>query len=246
MASSGTSGTSRYGPGHNASQVKHHEWRTAENSAGHLLPHLKRIVGQNPQLKLLDVGAGSGTISTSLACHMPRGQVTATDLSEDILQRAANLAMAAGVTNIVFRRANVFELPFADATFDVAHAHQVLCHLAEPSRAIKEIFRVVKPGGIVALRECDMQMWCMFPELAGLVKSHEVFVKTMLAHGGQDQGGRRLVSWAVAAGIPRDNIEASFGTWCYSDAPDRKVFGEPTFMKGQRPAPWRIWVEAGS
>lgn len=226
---------SQYGPGHSASQVKHHEWRTAENSAGHLLPHLKRIAGLKPQLKLLDVGAGSGTISASLAGHMPEGQVIATDISDEILKQAAAHAEAKGVANISFRKASVFELPFDDAAFDVAHAHQVLCHLSEPSRAIKEMLRVVKPGGVVALRESDMQMWCMFPELPGLVKAHKLMVTTLLANGGQDQGGRRLVSWVVDAGIPRDKVEASFGTWCYSDAPDRKVWGKMTPVSSSNP-----------
>lgn len=239
-----TTKASQYGPGHSASQVKHHEWRTAENSAGHLLPHLKRIAGQNPQLKLLDVGAGSGTISASLAGYMPEGHVTATDISNEILGQAAAHAEAKGITNVSFRKASVFELPFDDGEFDVAHAHQVLCHLSDPSGAVKEMLRVVKPGGVVALRESDMQMWCMFPELAGLVKFHELMVKTILANGGQDQGGRRLVSWAVAAGVPRDRIEASFGTWCYSDAPDREVWGkrDMTFPFEQCPA---RRVEAG-
>lgn len=217
---------SRYGPGHDASHVKHHEWRTAENSAGHLLPHLRRIVDVNPHLKLLDVGAGSGTISASLAQKMPEGQVTATDISEDILQRASEFAQSMGATNVEFRTANVFELPFEDATFDVAHAHQVLCHLGEPSRAITEMVRVVKPGGVIALCESDMRMWCLFPELDGLVKFYDMMVNTLVANGGQDKGGRQLVSWAVAAGVRRDDIEAGFGTWCYSSAPDRKVWGK--------------------
>lgn len=221
-----TSKANQYGPGHAASQVQHHEWRTAENSAGHLLPHLKRLAEQNPHLRLLDVGAGSGTISASLARYMPEGEVTATDISDEILQRAADYARSTGVTNLAFQAASVYKLPFEDDAFDIAHAHQVLCHLDDPSSAIREMVRVVKPGGIVALRESDMKMWCMFPELAGLVKFHEMTVKTLVANGGSDEGGRRLVSWTVEAGVTRDKIQASFGTWCYSDPPDRKTWGE--------------------
>lgn len=220
------SSKSQYGPGHAASQVKHHEWRTAENSAAHLVPHLERAAKQNPHLKLLDVGAGSGTISASLAKYVPHGQVTATDISQDILDRAAEFAMSAGVTNIGFQTASVYELPFDDASFDIAHAHQVLCHLDDPTRAMKEMVRVVKPGGIVALRESDMQMWCFWPELRGLTQFHDMTVKLLLANGGQDKGGRQLVSWAIKAGIPRESIDASFGTWCYSNPPDRKTWGE--------------------
>lgn len=216
--------TSQYGPGHDASHVKHHEWRNAENSAGHLLPHLRRIAGQNPQLKLLDVGAGSGTISASLAQEMPGGQVTATDISGAILQQAAAHAASSGVSNMAFQTASATELPFADATFDVAHAHQVLCHLGEPHRAVEEMLRVVKPGGIIALREVDMLMWCMYPETEGLTDFCRMMAKTMVRNGGHEDAGRRLVSWVMEAGVSRDNIEASFGTWCFSDPADRGVW----------------------
>ncbi|KAK7408533.1 hypothetical protein QQX98_009294 [Neonectria punicea] len=214
----------KYEPGYRATQVKHHEWRTAENSAGHLLPRLKSIVKETPQLKLLDVGAGSGTISASLAKYMPDGQVLATDLSDEILDRAGKYAESVGVKNIKFQKANVYELPFPDSTFDVTHAHQVLCHLDAPADAIREMLRVTKPGGVVALRESEMRMWCMWPELPALLQFHDVIAKTLVANGGQDNGGRQLVSWTMKAGVARDDITASFGTWCYSAPEDRKVW----------------------
>ncbi|KAH7022275.1 S-adenosyl-L-methionine-dependent methyltransferase [Ilyonectria destructans] len=216
-----TAGHNMYGPGYGATQVTHHEWRTAENSAGHLLPRLQSIAKQTPQLKLLDVGAGSGTISASLAKYMPEGQVTATDISDEILGRAKLHADSVGVKNIQFQRANVYELPFPDSTFDVTHAHQVLCHLDAPSDAIREMVRVTKPGGVVALRESEMKMWCIFPELPPLLRFHEIAAKTLVANGGQDKGGRQLVSWTMKAGVAREDITASFGTWCYSAPEDR-------------------------
>ena len=77
----------QYLPGYKASQVIHHEWRTAENSAAYIIPKLVSLREQNPQLSFLDVGAGSGTISVGLAKYIPEGKVTATDLSDVILER---------------------------------------------------------------------------------------------------------------------------------------------------------------
>ncbi|RTE80412.1 hypothetical protein BHE90_005114 [Fusarium euwallaceae] len=219
-----SSGHNKYGPGYG--QVRHHEWRTAENSSSHLLPKLQSMAKDNPKLKLLDVGAGSGTISTSLARYIPDGHVTATDISDEILVRAREYADSQGVTNIEFKRADVFELPFSDSTFDVTHAHQVLCHLDTPTEAIQEMIRVTKPGGVVSLRESDMHMWCFWPEIPGLLKFHENQIRVLVANGGQDKGGRQLVSWALKAGVARQDITASFGTWCYSDPEDRRVWAE--------------------
>jgi ubiquinone/menaquinone biosynthesis C-methylase UbiE len=219
-----------YAPGHDVSQTKHHEMRTAENSATHLLPHLRRLAPQLPHLKLLDVGAGSGTITASLAKYLPPdGTITATDISDSILARAQEYAISQGLDSnrITFQKATVYSLPFPDEQFDVVHAHQVLSHLDSPVDAIREMVRVCRPGGVVSLRETDMAMWCFWPETEALQEGFRRLVeKTLVANGGQDRAGRRLVSWALAAGVERGQIEAGFGTWCYSEPQDRRAWGE--------------------
>ena len=125
------------------STTVHHEWRTASNSAAYLLPTLVEKARHNPSLTLLDVGAGSGTITASLAPYMPQGKIIATDISNEILQRAKQHAEKVGVGGIVeTREANVYELPFKDGEFDVVHASMVLAHLDDPVKAVGEMIRV--------------------------------------------------------------------------------------------------------
>lgn len=219
-----------YLPGYRTSHVQHHEWRTAENSAAYLLPTLKSLAEQNPQLSLLDVGAGSGTISTSLAKYMPEGRLTATDLSDTILERARDLAKSANATNMTFQQANAYELPFPDDSFDVTHTHQMLAHLGAPVDALRELLRVTKPGGIVAVRETDMQMWCQWPDLPGLKRSVEVIHQTHEASGGSTTAGRQLLPWALEAGAKRENITQTYGTWCFSAPEDKIPFGKLPFL----------------
>ncbi|KAH6617549.1 S-adenosyl-L-methionine-dependent methyltransferase [Chaetomium tenue] len=237
-----------YAPGHAASQTQHHEWRTASNSAAHLLPHLHRAAQQLQQqqqatprpLQLLDVGAGSGTISASLAQHLAPlgGTVLATDISDDILARAAAHAADVGAAgNMAFRRASVYALPFADGAFDVVHAHQVLCHLKAPVEAVREMVRVCRGGGggggLVALRESDLHSWCVWPETEGLRKFHRLMVATLVANGGEDRGGRKLLSWVLEAGVDREDVEAGFGAWCFSTSEDKRVWGESMISRLQ-------------
>ncbi|KAH7629116.1 hypothetical protein B0T09DRAFT_342240, partial [Sordaria sp. MPI-SDFR-AT-0083] len=73
-----------------------------------------------------------------------------------------------------------------------------------------------------------MRMWCFWPELPSLLKFHELMVEIMLVNGGQDKGGRKLVSWVMDAGVKREAIEAGFGTWCYSAPEDRRRHTLPT------------------
>jgi SAM-dependent methyltransferase len=235
MTTPPTDNPPHYPPGHAPSQTQHHAWRTAPNSAPHLLPHLPDLLHRTPHLKLLDVGAGPGTLSASLAAHLhpTGGTVTATDISPEVLARAADHAAAQGVSNISFREASVYGLPFDDGEFDVVHAHQVLCHLDRPVEAVREMLRVCRPGGgVVALREADMRMWCFWPEgKGGLERFRGLTGEVLVANGGQEMAGRRLVEWVMKAGVPREGIEAGFGTWCYSEPEDRRVWGEFCFRK---------------
>ena len=113
-----------YTHGHHESVLRSHKWRTAENSAGYLLPHLA------PDAKVLDVGCGPGTITAGLADRVPRGHVTGIDAVQDILEQAREAA--GDRENMDFAAGDVYALGYPDASFDVVHAHQVLQHLSDP------------------------------------------------------------------------------------------------------------------
>ena len=213
-----------YMPGYG--QVSHHEWRTAENSAAYLLPKLQDIASSTPYLKLLDVGAGSGTITASLAKYTPSGTITATDLSDEILQEAADYAKRQGVSNIRFEQANIYELSkqYGSESFDVVHSHQVLCHLDDPVSALSEMLKVTKSGGVVAVRESDLRMWNCYPDFPEIEASHKLQIAVHEASGGSSTVGPQLVSFAMKAGAKREQITATMGAWCHSTPEDRKMW----------------------
>src|SRR5437867_8482705 len=109
-----------YTHGHHESVLRSHTWRTAENSAGYLLPHLR------PGLSLLDIGAGPGTITADLAALVSPGRVTAVEVTEAALSLARTEADRRGQENIDFVVADVHALDLPGGSFDVVHAHQVL------------------------------------------------------------------------------------------------------------------------
>ncbi|KAI1774581.1 S-adenosyl-L-methionine-dependent methyltransferase [Hypoxylon cercidicola] len=129
-------------------------------NAAYLLKRLEALQQSNPKSALLDVGAGSGTISITLAKAIPEGRVIASDVKQDIPTRAQAIAESEGVKNIEFQQAGAYKLPFADGTFHVTHCHQVLCHLKASSDTLREMLRVTKPGGLVAVREGDLESDC--------------------------------------------------------------------------------------
>jgi len=131
----------RYTHGHHESVLRSHLWRTAENSAAFLLPHL------TGDATLLDVGCGPGNITADLASRLKNGVVVGIDQSPDVIAQATRNFPPAAHANLEFREGNVYRLEFDDAFFDVVYVHQVLQHLSDPVAALKEMRRVLKPGG---------------------------------------------------------------------------------------------------
>ncbi|WP_428340620.1 class I SAM-dependent methyltransferase [Mycobacterium sp.] len=206
-----------YTHGHHESVLRAHRRRTAENSAGYLLPHVR------PGIALLDVGCGPGTITADLAARIAPGQVTAVELTDDALDLARGEARARGQSNIVFATSDVHALDFPDDSFDVVHAHQVLQHVGDPVQALREMRRVCKPGGVVGVRDSDYAGFIWFPQLPALDRWMTLYVTAARANGGEPDAGRRLLSWAQKAGF--DDIVPTGSLWAFATPEDRGWWG---------------------
>ena len=211
------SSSDTYLHGHHDSVLRSHRWRTAENSAGYLLARLAA------DARVLDVGCGPGTITADLAARVPDGQVTGIDAAGDVLAMAKAEADRRGQANIGFEVGDVYALDFADDTFDVVHAHQVLQHLTDPVAALIEMRRVCRPGGLIAARDGDYGGRFWFPEDPGLTEWQALYRNVARAIGGEPDAGRHMLSWARQAGF--DAVEASASAWCYTGPADRPWWG---------------------
>ena len=211
--------TTVYTHGHHESVLRSHNWRTAANSAGYLLPSIQ------PTMKILDVGCGPGTITIDLAQLVPHGHVTGLEAEAEVLKQARETAAARSVPNIDFAVGNVLALDYPDDTFDVVHAHQVLQHVGDPVRALREMRRVTRPGGTVAARENDHSATFWYPELKGLTKWQRQYLRVCHANGGEPDAGRRLHVWAREAGFDRTSMTLTASTWCHSTPQERAWWG---------------------
>ncbi|KAK3369704.1 S-adenosyl-L-methionine-dependent methyltransferase [Lasiosphaeria ovina] len=203
------------------------ESRTAQNCAAYLLPALQSLKDANPRVALLDVGAGHGSISATLARLIPEGHVTAVDINPDVIPRAKVIAESYGATNISFQAGDIHKLPFEDNTFDVVHCHQVLAHGKDQVGALREMLRVTKPGGLVASREGDMDSEIWWPQTPGMQKAHDYARMLITAHGGGgcSSSGRQLLSWALEAGPKRSQITPSYSVWHFTEKEDKERWG---------------------
>ena len=100
---------------------------------------------------VLDVGGGSGQPSLAIAAVVgDYGSVTYTDPAAGMVKTARAEAERRGLTNIQFHQCAAEQLPFADASFDVAVGRMSAMFFTEVAAALREILRVVKPGGSVS------------------------------------------------------------------------------------------------
>jgi SAM-dependent methyltransferase len=195
-----------YTHGHHDSVLRSHRWRSADNSAAYLLPHLR------PGMSLLDAGCGPGTITADLARRVAPGPVLGIDREEAPLVEARQVASE--LANVRFARGDIYALDAARGSFDVVHAHQVLQHLVDPVAALVELRMVCRPGGLVAVRDGDYDSMTWFPHDPLFDRWQELYHAVARANGGEPDAGRRLPAWARAAGFA--DVRASASSWCFA------------------------------
>jgi ubiquinone/menaquinone biosynthesis C-methylase UbiE len=207
-----------YSHGHHESVLRSHIWRTAANSAEYLLGDLE------PGERLLDVGCGPGTVTLDVASHVAPGLVVGLDAAVDVVRQAERRRFETSAANVAFAVGDTYALPFGDGTFDVAHAHQVLQHLSEPDGALAELRRVLRPGGLLAVRDGDYGGFVWAPPEPLLDRWLDLYHQLTAHNRTHADAGRYLLDWVQAAGF-RD-IKPSSSTWTFADPESRAWWGD--------------------
>ncbi|MBO0682453.1 MAG: methyltransferase domain-containing protein [Candidatus Dormibacteraeota bacterium] len=206
-----------YTHGHHDAVLRSHRWRTVENSAAYLVPHLR------PGLRLLDVGCGPGTLTVDLARRVAPGQVVGIDVASSVVQEARDHATAEGVGNVEFVVGDFRDAGLESGTFDLVHAHQVLQHLRDPVEALAGMASLARSGGLVAARDADYSAMVWAPPDERLDRWLAMYLAVTRRNGAEANAGRWLLRWARAAGLSETTYSTS--TWTYATAPQRAWWG---------------------
>jgi SAM-dependent methyltransferase len=204
-----------YTPGHTKNASDFMAKRTLDSHGGFFLPYL------DEKTHVLDCGCGPGTITLGIARRVSPSEVVGVDFGQSQIDRATAAAFDQRVANVRFQVADCYSLPFRDSTFDRIFIHALMEHLADPLRALREMYRVMKPGGIIGLCSPDWGGFILSPPSPNLARALEAYTSLQTKNGGDTTAGRRLGVHLTEVGF--DNVRMSARYECY---PSLDLIGE--------------------
>lgn len=178
-----------------------YEARLARHSAQETAPFFLKEL--QPGMRVLDCGCGPGAITVGLAEAVAPGDVVGVDIQQSQVDMGRRLAVERGTGNVAFQQGSIYELPFPDASFDAVSAFHLLFHLREPMRALREMRRVLKPSGVIGIRDPDGGGSVFEPWSASAAAVFECNRRGHEFNGGDPAFGRKQRRLLYEAGFER-------------------------------------------
>ncbi len=150
--------------------------------------------------RVLEAGCGVGAQTITLARNSPTASIISVDISEASIAEAEKRVAAAGLTNVEFRQADIFSLPFESDSFDHIFVCFVLEHLSRPVEALRILKDLIKPGGTITVIEGDHGSAYFYPESEAAHKAIQCQVELQRRAGGNALIGRELYPLLHEAG----------------------------------------------
>jgi len=199
------------------------------DQAGALVDLLHSDTRYPPGSQVLEAGCGVGAQTITLARNSPHARITSVDISADSLKEARTRVDAAGITNVEFRQADIFALPFDPAFFDHIFVCFVLEHLSRPLDALAKLKAVLRPGGTITVIEGDHGSAYFHPESPAAQAAIDCLVELQRTSGGNAMIGRQLYPLLSAAGFDAVHVSPRM-VYVDSSRPDLvEAFTKRTF-----------------
>lgn len=221
-----TESRENYTMGYGAAATAIMAMRTAETHAGFFLPHLK------PGMSLLDCGCGPGSVTLGLAEIVSPGNVVGTEIEPSQVALAKDKASKSNIQNVRFETADIYELPFDDASFDAVFISAVLGNLKTPLRGIREAFRVLRDGGVIGVKEFDHGGDIVYPSDKPLELYNDLYLRHRRDNGHDPESGRKVGAYLNQSGFERITMSASY-----------EAYSDPTQLRGAAELNLRLLIE---
>ena len=151
--------------------------------------------------RVLEAGCGVGAQTITLAKNSPDALITSVDISEASLLEARRKAAEAGLTNVYFEQADIFNLPYVEDSFDHIFVCFVLEHLSRPVAAVNTLKDYLKEGGTITVIEGDHGSVYFHPDSEAAHQAIQCQVELQRRAGGNAMIGRELYPLLCQAGF---------------------------------------------
>jgi SAM-dependent methyltransferase len=172
-----------------------------QDQAGALVDLLHHDTAYPSVARVLEAGSGTGAQTVTLAGRSPDAAFVSVERSAESIAEAERRVRAAGLGNVDFVQADLFDLPFEAESFDHVFVCFVLEHLARPVEALTTLMELLKPGGTVTVIEGDHGSAYFHPDSAAAHAAIECQVELQRRAGGDALIGRRVYPLMVEAGL---------------------------------------------
>lgn len=207
-----------YGLGWGPAVTRYQSNRSAERFADFFIEHLK------PGMGIIDCGCGPGSLSMDFARIVDPGDVTGIDIQPKQIAYARHTAETAGINNLCFDVGDIYNLPFPENSFDGAWMCTVLMNLSHPQKALEEVYRVLKPGGVIGVSDGDWGGDIMVPTFQAIQVLHENFENGLKSSGADYRRGR--YNRALLNGVGFENVSASAMVECYGSPEETRPYAD--------------------
>jgi SAM-dependent methyltransferase len=157
--------------------------------------------GLQDGMKVVDLGCGTGTVTCAIAESFPNAHIQGIDPSHNLLEKARQLQEKQQLNNLDFIQGDAYSLNLPSASIDFVYGRLLLQHLPEPIKALKEIAKVLKPGGQVCLVDVADGWFTLNPEPPAFTELRERLGTIQASQGGDSQVGYKLGSYLAEAGF---------------------------------------------
>lgn len=159
-------------------------------------------VGLRPGMACMDVGCGGGDVTRELARRVGAGgRVVGLDMDELQLEIVRGEAAAQNITNVEYRAADVSSPPNDLGSFDLVYTRFLLCHLNRPADVLSWMVKCLKPGGVLAVEDCDFSGHFCHPPFPAFERYVELCSEVMRRRGGDPDIGLKLPQMLNDAGL---------------------------------------------
>jgi len=168
---------------------------------GKVLEKEFEILGLKQGMKVLDAGCGTGAVTRNIAVKVSPGEVFGVDIDSLFVNEARKLAANEGLGNVRYDLGDVNDLKYSDGTFDLSYCRLVLMHVKDPIKTVKELERVTKKEGVVAVSDNDDGGVLTYPEMPKMMDLWAKYGCSAKTRGEDRYIGRQLFSIFSQAGL---------------------------------------------